>query len=199
MRSWLSLLLPPIMKNVISILAVILIAFSIASAQKTNDAISQQIKSLKADKTITLDYDSASNTTKIFVRADNFSDAEAKRAGIQAMNFGMAHIYVGKSLETTVDTFDLAFWVLTKKPRFAEANSWVMLGGETLDLGSARYGAKPREDMEYLNFLIDRDALTRIASNSNVQFKLGDANFTFTRDQMRMFADLLVAADLKGN
>jgi len=179
------------MKNFISILAVILIAFSIASAQKTNDAISQQIKSLKADKTITLEYDSASNTTKIFVRADNFSDAEAKKAGIQAMNFGMAHIYVGKSLEATVDTFDLAFWVLTKKPRFAEANSWVMLGGETLDLGSARYGAKPREDMEYLNFKVSREDLAKIAAGSNAKFRLGSAEFTFTPSQLTIFKDLL--------
>jgi len=179
------------MKNFISILAVILIAFSIASAQKTNDAISQQIKSLKADKTITLEYDSASNTTKIFVRADNFSDAEAKKAGIQAMNFGMAHIYVGKSLEATVDTFDLAFWVLTKKPRFAEANSWVMLGGETLDLGSARYGAKPREDMEYLNFKVSRENLAKITAGSSAKFRIGPFDFTFTQSQLTIFKNLL--------
>ena len=42
-----------------------------APAQKTNDMISKQIKSLKADKYITLTYDAGSNASKIFVRADN--------------------------------------------------------------------------------------------------------------------------------
>src|SRR5258706_2720160 len=122
------------MKNtVFSALTILLLALT-ASAQKTNDAIAKQIKSLKADKSITLTYDEASNASKIFVRADNFSDAEAKKAGIQAMNFGMAYNYVGKSLTSPPDSFDLAFWVLSNKPRFAVANKCTLtLGGEMLD------------------------------------------------------------------
>lgn len=180
------------MKNLISIAAVIIFSLSIASAQKTNDAINKQIRSLKADKFITLTYDTASNASKIFVRADNFSDSEAKKAGIQAMNFGMAHIYGGQALAAPPESFDLAFWVLTKKPRFATANAWtVMLGSETLDLGDARYGGKPAEDMEYLNFHVSREDLAKIAAGSNVKFHLAAAEFTFTPAQLTLFKDLL--------
>src|SRR5258706_11711761 len=184
------------MKNtVFSALTILLLALT-ASAQKTNDAIAKQIKSLKADKSITLTYDGASNASKIFVRADNFSDAEAKKAGIQAMNFGMAHIYVGQALATPPDSFDLSFWILSKKPRFAAANRWtVMLGSETLDLGDARYGAKPREDMEYLNFHISRQDLVKIAASTDVKFNLGDAGFTFTPAQLALFRNLLAVSD----
>ena len=180
------------MKNFLSIVAIIILAFTAVSAQKTNDAISKQIKSLKADKNISLEYDAASNSSKIFVRADNFSDAEAKKAGIQAMNFGMAHIYVGQSLAAPPESFDLAFWVLTKRPRFATANTWtITLGRDTLDLGDARYGGKPAEDMEYLNFHLSRENLAKIAAGSNVKFHLGAAEFTFTAAQLTLFRDLL--------
>jgi len=180
------------MKNLISVAAIIAFSLSIASAQKSNDAITKQIRSLKAEKFITLTYDAGSNASKIFVRADNFSDSDAKKAGIQAMNFGMAHIYVGQSLAAPPDSFDLAFWVLTKKPRFATANAWtITLGGETLDLGDARYGAKPREDMEYLNFHVSREDLAKIGAGSNVKFHLGSAEFTFTSAQLTLFKDLL--------
>ena len=184
------------MKNLISLAAIILFAFSIAPAQKTNDAIAAQIKSLKAEKSITLSYDASSNASKIFARADNFSDAEAKRAGIQAMNFGMAYIYVGKALAAPPETFDFAFWVLSKNPRFASERAWtVTLTGETLDLGDARYGAKPREDMEYLNFHVSRDDLGRIAASPSVKFHLGGYDFTFTASQLTIFKNLITITD----
>ena len=184
------------MKNTIIVLFIILLTAFPAAAQKTNDTISKQIKSLKADKNITLEYDAASNTTKIFVRADNFSDAEAKRTGIQAMNFGMAHIYVGKTLDATPEAFDFAFWVLSKKPRFTDAHTFtVTLGKDTLDLGDARYGPKPRENMEYLNFRISRDDLAKIAAGSNVKFHLGAFEFTFTPAQLTIFKNLLAVSD----
>ena len=53
------------MKNFIAIVSIVIFAVSIASAQKTNDAMAKQIKSLKADKSITLTYDEASNASKI--------------------------------------------------------------------------------------------------------------------------------------
>src|SRR5258706_14550562 len=97
------------MKNtVFSALTILLLALT-ASAQKTNDAIAKQIKSLKADKSITLTYDEASNASKIFVRADNFSEAEAKKAGIQWMNFAMAYNYPDKDLDASPDYFELSF------------------------------------------------------------------------------------------
>ena len=82
------------MKNPFSIAAIILLTFSIIHAQKTNDSISKQIKSLKAEKNITLFYDAASNSSKIMVSADNFDGKEASKAGIQAMNFGMAFFMI---------------------------------------------------------------------------------------------------------
>ncbi|MEP6788531.1 MAG: hypothetical protein ABJB40_08870, partial [Acidobacteriota bacterium] len=171
---------------------VVLLLTVAASAQKANDAITKQIKSLKAERFITLTYDAGSNASKIFVRADNFSDSEAKKAGIQAMNFGMACNYAGQSLAAPPETFDLAFWVLTKKPRFASANSWtVPLGSLTLDLGDARYGAKPAEDMEYLNFHVSREDLGKIAAAPKVKFHLGAAEFTFMPSQLTLFKDLL--------
>jgi hypothetical protein len=180
------------MKNITLVALFILLLALAASAQKTNDAISKQIKSLKADKNISLEYDTASNSSKIFVRADNFADAEAKKAGIQAMNFGMAHTYVGQALAAPPESFDLAFWVLTKHPRFATSNTWTAtLGIDTLDLGDARYGGKPREDMEYLNFHVSRENLVKIAAETNVKFKLGEAQFTFTPAQLTLFKNLL--------
>jgi len=181
------------MKTFLSIAAITILAFTAVSAQKTNDAISKQIKSLKADKNISLEYDPPSNSSKIFVRADNFSDAEAKKAGLQAMNFGMAHTYVGQALPAPPESFDLAFWILSKKPRFAADNTWtVTLAGGTLDLGEARYGAKAREDMEYLNFHISREDLAKIAAETNVKFKLGEAQFTFTPVQITIFKNVLL-------
>lgn len=184
------------MKKIPFIGAIILFAFSFAQAQKTNDAIQKQIKSLKADKQITLTYDSGSNSSKIFIRADNFADAEAKKAGIQAMNFGMAINYAGNALPAPPETIDLAFWVMSKKPVFAQTHNWtVALGKDILDLGDARYGAKSRENMEYLNFKIKRDDLAKFAAASNVKFHLGTFEFTFTPAQLTLFKNVLSVSD----
>src|SRR5882724_7616967 len=127
------------MKKLFSFAFVLAAAFTI-SAQKTNDAIQKQMKSLKADKQIVLTYDKASNQSKIMATADSFGAWESKKAGIQAMNFGMAFFYTGQSLAVTPDTINLTFWVLTKKPAFASAHGWTM---SPLNLGDARYAAKP--------------------------------------------------------
>ena len=50
----------------------------------------------------------------------------------------------------------------------------VALREEMLVIGSARYVAKPSQQMEYLNFEISRDNLSKIASETNVRFHLGD-------------------------
>ena len=185
------------MKTIISIAAVILLTSALVTAQKTNDAISTQLKSLKADKKITLSYDADSDTSKIMVRADNFDDKETSKAGLQAMNFGMAFFYQGKTLATPPETINLTFWVLTKKPQFAAANNFtVTLAKETLDLGAARYAAKPGDKMEYLNFKISRTNLARIAAaGSNVKFKLGTNDFTFTPEHLTIFKNLLTISD----
>lgn len=184
------------MTRILSITAVILLALSSVSAQKTNDAVSKQIKALKADKTITLTYDAGSNTSKLMVMSPNFDGKEAAKAGVQAMNFGMAAFYPGQAITAAPDSFNFTFWVLTKKPVFGAAHKWTApVGAETLDLGDARYVSKPGENMEYLNFKISREQLTKIAAAPGTKFKLGTAEFTFTADQSTLLKNLLAVSD----
>jgi len=180
-------------------LAILLAAALTAAAQKSNDAIQKQIKSLKADKQIVLSYDKASNASKIMATAGNFADSEAKKAGIQAMNFGMAFFYIGQSLAAPPDTINLTFWVLTKKPVFAASHRWTMpgAGGNPLDLGDARYAAKAEENMEYLNFKLSRTDLEKIAASTHPKFKLGDKDLTFTPEELQLIKNFLAVADVR--
>lgn len=183
------------MKKPISIALILLSAIS-AAAQKTNDAIAKQIKDLRAEKTITLSYDESSGASKIFARAENFADGESRAAGVEAMNFGMAFFYVGKTLAAPPDTINLTFMALTKKPRFAAAHNWVAtLTGGPLDLGDARYATKKGENIEYLNFKISRTDLAMLAASTNVKFKLGTFDFTFTPAQMTMLKNLIAITE----
>lgn len=166
------------------------------SAQKTNDAVQKQIKSLKADKNIELSWDGGA--TKVFAHAENFADAEARKAGVDAMNFGMAYFYPGTTLNAPPETINLTFWVLTKKPQFGADSKWIVtLPGETLDLGVPQYTSKPSNKMEYLNFVIKRSDLAKIAAASGVKFKLDKADLTFTPGQLQMFRDILSLSDTK--
>ncbi len=168
-------------------------------AQRSNDAIAKQIGSLKAERNITLTYDAGSDSTKIMATAESFDSKESSRAAIQAMNFGMAFFYAGKQLNSPADPINLTFWVLTKQPRFATENKWiVVLGKETLDLGQARYAAKPGISMEYLNFKISRADLIRIAGANHVRFKLGARDFTFTASHLALFENILAVSDTAG-
>ena len=154
-------------------------------AQKSNDVIAKQIKSLKADKAITLSYDAGSNATKIMVTGDNFAASDAKAAGIQAMNFGMAFFYAGKELVAPPETINFTFWVMTKTPKFAAAHAWSFsIEGNAIDLGDARYVAKASDNMEYLNFKISRDNLKKITDVGTAKFRLGATEFAFTPTQI---------------
>ena len=178
-------------------LAVIAAAFLLCvsvSAQKTSDAIQRQIKSLNAEKQIELSNDGGAS--KIFGRAENFADAEARAAHIEAMNFGMAFFFPGTTLAAPPDTINLTFWVLTKKPQFAASSKWLItLPNGTLDLGESRYSGKGQ--MEYLNFKITRDDLAKIAAAGDVKFKLGTANFTFTPSQIQLFKNIIAISEPK--
>jgi hypothetical protein len=187
-----------VMKNFLSISAILLLTSLSVFAQKTNDAIAKQIKSLKADKTITLTYDADSKASKLFARAENFSDAEAKKAGIQAMNFGLAFFYVGKTLNTPPETITLTFMVLIKKPVFAGNHNWINSPSrsDALDFGDARYVSKPGENMEYLNFRISRTDLAKVAASADAKFKLGNFEFTFTPAQLTMLKNFLAVSDI---
>jgi hypothetical protein len=85
---------------------------------------------------------------------------------------------------------------MSKKPVFAEQHSLTLYAdGAELQVGEARYSARARDNTEYLNFNVSRDVLAKVASSSNVRFKLGDSNFKFTGDQVRIFADLVRISD----
>ncbi|MBK7391783.1 MAG: hypothetical protein IPI64_00600 [Chloracidobacterium sp.] len=181
------------MKRQLSITFLLIFLALSAAAQKTNEDIQKQIKSLKAEKQITLTFDGGS--TKIMAIADNFADSEAKSAGIQAMNFGMAFNYAGKDLAAPPETINFTFWVMSKKPKFGDAHAWkATIGTETLDLGDARYAAKTNENMEYLNFKLTRDDLAKIA-NSTGKIALGTANFTFTASQLTLLRNIIAVSD----
>ena len=166
-----------------------------ALAQKTNDAVAKQIKTLNA-KGISLIADT--NTSKIMASADSVDQKESSRAGIQAMNFGMAVFYPGTSFAAAPDPINLTFWVMTKKPRFASDNKWtVSLAKGPLDLGAPVYAAKPATNMEYLNFKISRANLAAIAAEKAVKFKLGSAEFTFTPSQLALLRNFLAVTDAR--
>ena len=180
------------------LIALALLAFvQFGTAQtKSVDAAIAQSKKLRADKSISISYDAASNTSRVMLVADNFPDGEAKRAGILAMNFAAGFFFAGSELGSAPTPIKLTFWVKSKKPRFAEHHGLTLYAGsEVIEAGSARYAAKPRQNMEYLNFELDRALLEKIAKQSNVKFKLGDHEFTFTESQLRRIADLLLISD----
>ena len=185
------------MKHSISIVvAFFALAISASSQDLTNDIIHARIRTAQAGKQITLTHDAAAQTTKLMAVSDNFSKDEASRAGILAMNFAVGFFYPGDSLVRSPETFQLTFWVMSKKPRFSRNYSLtVAMPDEMLVIGSARYTAKAREQMEYLNFDISRENLARIAGQSELRFMLGDEEFTFTRTQMKLIADMLAITE----
>lgn len=186
------------MKHLIA-LCVALLSLAIASpAQEvTNEIVQKRIAAAHAQDSIALTFDAGSS--KIMAVSENFSKEETNRSGILAMNLAIGLFYPGDSIAKSPDLFHLAFWVLSKKPRFGANHALtVALKDEMLVIGSAHYMAKPREQMEYLNFEISRENLTRIAAQADVRFRLGDDEFTFTGRQLKLFADLLVVTEVAG-
>ena len=178
--------------------SLLLLTLAAAAQPLTNETIQERINSAKAQKAIVLTYDAAGKTTKLGGVSENFSGDDASRSGILAMNLAIGIFYPGNDLVKSPESFLLTFWVLSKKPRFGANHSLtVALREEMLVVGSARYVAKPREQMEYLNFEISRENLVKIAGQTDVRIQLGDEQFTFTRSQMKLFADLLQVTEVK--
>jgi hypothetical protein len=175
-------------KILFSAILVTIASFSAFAQTKPNGIIEKQIRELGSS--IKLTYDRDSNVSKLMAVSENFPDAGS--AGVQAMNFAIGFMYPGLELAKAPENVLLTFWVLTKKPRFG-ANHNLILNGR--DIGPARYTAKPREDMEYLNFEISRADLTQIVGQTNASFKLGAFQLTFTRSQQKAISDLLVLSD----
>ena len=183
------------MKFTAAVFVVIILAIT-ANAQVSNETIQNRIRSQKAEKSISFTFDAAGGTSKLMGVSENFSKDEAGRSGILAMNFAIGYLYAGDAMTQPADPLLLTFWVLTKKPRFGSNHSLtVVLRDEMLVIGSARYAGKPKQEMEYLNFDISRENLAKIAGQSDVRFMLGDQEFTFTKSQLKLLADLLVVTE----
>ena len=186
------------MKQLLFVAVCVLTLASAALSQaKPNDAISRQISGLKSEKTFTLTYDQGGNSSKLLAVAENFSNREAGDSGLMAMNFATGFFYPGNALEKTPERIMLTFWAMSKKPRFAENHEFsVFSGDEVIVVGNGRYSARARENMEYLNYEISREDLAKIAAGSNVRFALGGREFTFTRQHLKIFADMLVLSEV---
>lgn len=186
------------MRQILSILVVTAVLSIAALAQvKSNAAISNQIKSLKAEKYLELNYDKPSNFTKIMAFGEDFGRDQDKSNGLSSFSFGMTFNYLGDQLQVRPESFILTFWAKSGKPKFAASHALkVTVDGETLDLGDARYATKAREkDMEYLNFNISRENLKKIAGGNSVQMTIGNAQFKFTSEHMKLFRNLLTISD----
>ena len=186
------------MKYLLAI-AVLVLSITVSAQEKSNDEINRQIRSLGVDH-ITLAFDQPSNTTKIMAVSENFSDSDANAAGVQAMNFAMAFFYSGTTLKQPPETIHFAFWVLTKKPRFAENHHLTVdVDGRTIDLGDARYAAKPNQNLEYLNFEIPRSTLREVGAAKAVAFRVGRSKFSPTSAQLKSISAMVSISDLKGS
>lgn len=182
------------MKKLLLLSIALFLSSLVVHAQKTNDQLASRIRNDKIKLTF------EGGTTKLMAVAENFPDTEAKAAKVTAMNFAVGFFYPGRVLERSPGEMLLTFWVMSKKPVFAERHSLTFyVDGEELIVGDPRYSSRARENMEYLNFVVSRDMLVKIASTSNVHFKLGDATFKFTNDQMRTLANLLELSDPLNN
>jgi hypothetical protein len=176
--------------------AVFLLSTTSFSQEKTNDQIDRQIRSSGVDH-INVTFDAPSNTSKLMAVAENFSNHDADSAGVQAINFAMGFFYPGTSLKASPETIHFSFWVLTKKPRFAESHHLTVdVDGRTLDLGDARYAAKSNQNLEYLNFDIPRSDLAAIGSASKVTFHIGPGTFTATVAQLKLIRSTTQIADV---
>ncbi|HMJ09392.1 MAG TPA: hypothetical protein VK468_10330 [Pyrinomonadaceae bacterium] len=187
------------MKKILPIILCVFVhVFSSYSQTKNNDSIIRQIAVLKAEKTFSLTLDPGGNTSKLLAVSENFSDNEARKSGILAMNFAAGVFYAGDSLQSSPERILFTFWVLTKKPRFAASHGLrVFAGDEIMDVGDGRYSARARDDMEYLNFELPRETIAKIARQSNVRLALGEHEFTFTGEQLKTLANLLILSEVQ--
>ena len=180
------------MIKIFSTVTLILILAGIALSQtKSADVISKQLKTLKADKIYSLTYDKPSNNSKIYGFSENFG--EAKSNNLTFLRFGLAFFFSGNALSAKADSFNLTFQADGKKPVFAASHALKFtIDGETLDLGDARYVNK---DMEYLNFKLTREQLSKIAMGKNISAKIGAIEAKFKPAHIKMFSDLLALSD----
>lgn len=185
------------MKKFLAIASVFFLLTATAFAQsKSNDQIQKQIKSLKVEKNFTVSYDPSGGTSKIAAFGEDFGREADRRANVQAFSFGIAFFYPGQALTAAPAEINMTFWAQTKKPQFAaDHHLTITAGGETLDLGDARYVYKAGEKTEYLNFKIPRETYAKIAAAADGKIKIGAAEFKFTPEHLKTFAALVKISD----
>jgi hypothetical protein len=178
------------MKTFLTIAFVVALSVSVTAQSKSNSAIEQQLKSSGANATV--HFDANSKVTTLKGVAENFSDSDTKRSGAKAMNFAVGALYAGDKIERPIDPLTLSFWVMSGgKARFGESQSLIATAnGETLDLGSGRYTFR-RDGMEYINFNLTRDQLSKLANAAT--WTLGGKQFTPTGSQKKLLRDILAA------
>ena len=184
-------------KQILSTLFFLLTLITITFAQsKSNDVIARQIKDARAEKSITLQYDAAGNSSKVMFFSEDFGKNQYESLGLKTFTFGMAFFYAGKALTAPPQTVNLTFWVQTKKPKFTDAhNVTIISGGESFDLGEARYFSKSNENMEYLNFVIPYETLKKLGGGTNQTVKIGNSEFKFTSAQLKSVANYIKISD----
>lgn len=178
-----------------TVISIILLAATFASAQTKNAAaIEKQLKSLKADKVFALVYDKDADNSKIYGFGADFGKEQAKRNAVESFRFGLAVFFAGKDLKTAPDEYVLTFQAGTKTAKFAEAHKLIFkIDGATLDLGDARYANK--NGIEYLNFKISREQLSKLAKGKEILMKIGAAEFKLAAEHLKMFTDLYALSD----
>lgn len=187
------------MKKILYIFLCSLILSVAAWAQaKSADAIRAQAASLGLGKAISVEFDAAAGTTTIRAVAENFNDADARRAGIRAINFAAGVIAPGDGLKSSAGEFLFSFWIMSRAPRFESATAAeFIVGTETLPAANFRYSARRREDMEYVNVTLRRVELEKIASAASVRAKIGNSEFTFTPRQLQLLRGLLAITEVR--
>lgn len=188
------------MHKILPLLLIVLFASTFAFSQtKSNQAISSQIKSLNAEKYLQMDYVKSVGVTKILGFGENFGRDQIKKNGLSELSFGITFNYAGAALTAVPEAFIMTFWVKSGKPKFAQSHGLkVVTNAETLDLGEARYAVKSSEKgMEFLNFVVSRENLVKIAgSGGNAQILLGDSEFKFSPEHIRLFKNILAISTL---
>ena len=165
---------------------------------KSNDTISNQIKSFKAEKILILNYDNSSNVTQIMAFGEDFGSEQNRANNLSKFSFGMKFVYIGNEIKDVPQSFITTFWAEGKKSSFATAhNLTVRVDGENLEVGEARYFKKSGDDREFLNFNFPREILEKIVNGKNVQMKIGNATFKFTAEHLKLFTGLLAISSVK--
>lgn len=185
------------MRRIFSVILAVLTIAVFASAQsKTSEAINSQIKSLKAERTLEVRYDKPSNITKVMAFGADFGGEQTHPNNLSSFNFGITFFFVGDALTAAPDSFTTTFWAQGKKTVFAESNALtIMVDGENMEIGNARYARKGGDPREFLNFVMPRAALEKIVKGHDAQMKIGKAQFKFKPEHIKLFSDLLAVSN----